>query len=95
MPEIGAGAALFFASIAFAGGIIIGTQLPLWVQGILLIAVILLNRSWAVRGLEIGAIAYFVIGMALIGGMVVGDISYFIQTGMEFGFDIPNLFKVN
>lgn len=96
MPEISPGEGIFFGIIALIGGVIIGTQAPLWIQGILFVGVIVLLRSWLVRQLEIGALAYWTIGAAFIAGMVVGDISYVMQIGIQnvFNFDIPNPFKV-
>ena len=98
MPEIGIGTALFIAAIAFVGGIIVGTQAPLWIQLIVLVVIVLWLNSWSVGALELGALAYMFIGVAMIAGMVVGDISYVIQMDGEvsfFEFNFLDLFDAN
>jgi hypothetical protein len=96
MPEIGINVAYGISIIAFFAGVIMGTQLTVLTQGLLIIAVVIFNKSWAVRGLELGAIAYIIISVVFVAGIIIGDVSYLFQTGFNIGtFNILSLFKVN
>ena len=87
--------------ISFFIGIIIGTQSPLWIQGLIVVILIIFTNSDAVRSHELGAISYIFISFATIVGMLIGDISYFVQTNVELKINLDihksflNLFKAN
>ena len=82
-------------AIPLIAGIIVGTQVSLMWQGILLfIAIIYCNSSY-VSNLELGAI--FVIAMVIwfFIGVAIGDVSYALQTGDYHTWTIPNPFTVS
>lgn len=66
-------------------GIAVGVVLVFWA----------IMESPAVRGMELGAIVPMAIGVYFIGGMVIGDISWFIQTWDSNPIEYTNPFIVN
>jgi len=74
------------AIILLGVGFEIGLKLPIWIQGIILVADILfLSSSW-VKGQELGALIWFLLGIAVIAGMIVGDLVWLIWYSAEAGF---------
>ncbi len=82
-PEIGMGAGFVFGAITFVVGILAGIHEPLWLQFLFVVAGAFLLNSWYISGLELGALVYVFIYVLGIIGLIVGDISYMIQTDVE------------
>lgn len=86
---------LILAILPLAIGIIIGTQLSLiWQLVIFIVGIFYLNSSH-VKAMEIGALFPIAMFIWCCIGMVVGDISYIIQTGEWATWNIPNPFVVS
>lgn len=85
---------LLFIGIPLILGIIIGTQLNLWIQGIIVLSGIIYLNSSHVAAMEIGAIFPYLLFVILCIGMVLGDVSYFYQTDGFSNINLSNPFKV-
>ncbi len=86
-PEIGERATGLGMILAFIAGIVLGTNISLlWQLGIIVVSIVALN-TWFFRSLEIGALAYNAIFMAMVIGMLFGDVSYLVQTDGADLFD--------
>ena len=73
---------LFPSMIIFGiAGIAVGTAFNIWIQGGLLLAYIIYMNSSSVSAMEIGAIYPMIIGGVFFIGVLIGDFSYFVQTG--------------
>ena len=93
-PEIGIGTGVFLGVISFIVGILIGIHEPLWIQGATAVALCLFMSSWYVGSLELGALAYLPLVVFGIIGILVGDISYIIQTDVPVWDTITGWFSV-
>ena len=81
---------LLIGIIDFVIGIAIGTQLPLLLQfAIFCIGILYLNSSH-VAAMEIGSIFPYLLIMVLFSGIIIGDISYIVQTKAWVGMNIHN-----
>jgi len=83
-----------FCSIAVLIGIILGTQLTLLFQVIIFVILIIYLNSEKVTLMEIGAIIPYSIIMLLFVGMIIGNISWALQTDFFHTVVIPNFFIV-
>lgn len=86
---------LILALISFILGIIIGTQLSLLIQLIIFVIGILYLNSKSVAQMEIGAILPYMLITVLYAGIIVGDLSYAVQSQAWEGMNIHNPFVVN
>lgn len=85
----------FIAFCCFVAGIIYGTQMSLlWQGGAIVVAILALNIQPWFKEMEI-LIPYIWL-IAFVVGLIVGDISYLLQTDFEAinNVDITNPFKV-
>ncbi len=64
-------------------GIMFGTQVDWPWQVAAVFAFYTIMESPMVRSMELGAIIPMVLGVYFLGGMLIGDISWFIQVGHE------------
>ena len=86
---------IIFAVAPFVVGVIFGTQLVwVWQVAAVFLAITYFNSSHYSR-LEIGGIVPAVIAFWFFIGMIVGDISWAIQTEAWNDWDIGNPFTVN
>lgn len=76
------------------GGIIFGTHLPIGFQLVAFFAGIWYLNTDGVRGMEIGAIIPMMIVICFYAGMVIGDISWFIQTDAYHNINWINPFVI-
>lgn len=86
---------LFLIMLPFIGGIITGTQVLLWVQGIIAVCIIIYLNSDRVNRLELAGFLIVIPGIIFTVGMVIGDISWLIQTGALSEWNIGNPFVVS
>lgn len=93
LPQIGPGPLIPLALTLFLVGVMVGTHVPWWVEAILLVLIVLFNSSWAVQEQEIGAISYMMVSGAFIFGLVVGDVSWWVQVGAPLP-SFHNPFKI-
>lgn len=85
----------FIVIILFGiAGIIVGTNLNLWIQGALFVAIIMYFNSRQFASLEIGALVPYALLSVFIIGMVIGDISYMFQTDVISDLNLSNPFVV-
>ncbi len=78
LPEIGMGGLLLLVIVGLVGGVLMGTHQPLWAQlGIVIVTGYAIERS----DLEMGALAYLPGWVLFIVGCIIGDISWWLQTG--------------
>lgn len=82
-PEIGMGFGLFLGVISFIVGLLVGIHEPLWIQGCAVVGLCLFMNSYYVGSLELGALAYLPLTVFGIIGIIIGDISYIIQTDVQ------------
>lgn len=85
---------LLIGIIDFAIGVAIGTQLSLLNQLTIFVIGILYLNSSHVAAMEIGSIFPYMLIMVLFAGIIVGDISYIIQTKAWVGMNLHNPFIV-
>lgn len=94
-PEISIGTGFFFGILTFVAGILMGLHEPLWVQALIWIGACCLMSSWFIRGLELGAICYVIPFFLGTIGIIIGDISYMIQTDVEVWNIISGWFSIS
>lgn len=81
--------------IFFVVGIIFGTQFE-WVYQVAAVFVFIgIMESSYVRSMEIGAIIPYLFGISFLIGMLIGDISWAIQTNAWETMNFKNPFSVN
>lgn len=85
----------FFGIMTFVAGILMGLQEPLWIQAIIWIGACCLMSSWVIGGLEIGALPYAVMFFFGTIGIIIGDISYMVQTNVEVWSTISSWFSIS
>lgn len=85
---------LFLLVIVALAGILVGTQLSLFIQGVILFLIILYFNTDDIKYGGLAALAPIAIGLWFIVGMLVGDISYALQTDAINQYDISNPFVV-
>ncbi len=83
---------IFIAGIL---GIVFGTQFTWEWQIGAAVAFYIIMESPQVRSMEIGAIIPMAFGIYFLGGMIIGDISWFIQTWDTQSIEYTNPFIVN
>ena len=76
-------------------GIWFGTQFNLMIQFGAVIAFYVIMESPYVRAMEIGAIFPYLIGFSFLIGIMLGDISWAVQTNVWDQWNFSNPFKVN
>ncbi len=76
-------------------GVVVGTKVFLWIQLVLFLLYIIYMNSEEVKRMEIGAMIPFVFGVVFFIGVLIGDISYAIQTDSFSDLNISNLFVVS
>lgn len=86
---------IFLIILPLIGGIITGTQVLLWVQAIIAAVIILYLNSSSVNKLELVGFLIIIPGAIFIVGMIIGDISWLIQTGAISGWHVSNPFVVS
>ena len=94
-PEISMGFGLFLGVVSFIVTLLVGIHEPLWIQGCVVVGLFIFMNSWYINSLELGALAYlpfFVFGLI---GLIVGNISYMIQTDVEVWNTITGWFSVS
>ncbi len=93
LPEIGTDGAVLLAIIGIVGGILMGTHQDWWAQ---IGVVIAFGYAIEHSDLEMAALAYLPGWTLFIVGCIVGDISWWFQTGgIEVHLpDIGNIFLV-
>jgi len=94
LPEIGLAGMIFLSVFGLIGGILMGTHQEWWLQVVAIAAMyVAIDKS----GLELGALAYLFPLILFVIGCVIGDISWFYQTGgIEIHLpDLGNPFRVN
>ena len=93
--KISMGMGFFFGIITFVAGILMGLQEPLWVQATIWIGACCIMSSWVLGGLELGAMPYAVIFFFGTIGIIIGDISYMVQTNVEAWNTITGWFSLS
>lgn len=84
---------LLFISVVL--GVAFGTQVGWpWQLGAV-VAFYFIMESPPVRAMEIGAIIPLALGIYFIGGMIIGDISWLVQTWDSSSIEYTNPFFVN
>ena len=76
------------------GGIAVGTSIGLAWQVAIFIGILYWFTTDMVTSLEIGAIAPMLLGLVFIAGMVIGDVSYLLQTDTIVDWNLTNPFIV-
>jgi len=82
LPQVGATGTAVFAVLSLIIGVIMGTQCSWWLQLIAIVVLFFFIKSKSVSRLELGGLSYAFWAYAFIIGMIVGDISYILQTGI-------------
>lgn len=85
----------FFIAILAIIGIAVGTAAPLWAQTLALLVYGMYMMTEKVRRMEMDWLIPFFYGLAFFIGVIIGDISYLIQTDFISLKGIPNPFIVN
>lgn len=75
------GVSIFWLSVIFfIIGILVGTHMSIWAQIAFIVGWCFFLNTPAVKELEMGVFAYVTIFICFIIGIIIGDISYFVQT---------------
>ena len=87
---------IFFAFLvgSFVVGIAFGTSLALVWQLLTFVSILWWLNSDSVRRMEIAGIVPMMLGVVFIAGMVIGDVSYLVQTDTIGDFNLTNPFIV-
>ena len=76
------------------GGIAVGTSLGLAWQVAIFAGILVWLQSDSVTRLEVGAIVPMTLGVVFIIGMIIGDVSYMIQSDIISDWNLTNPFIV-